>query len=154
MLQPPHFIGFSVQPHRSQQDYDGEKLVSLKEASLIRDFEGIRKDYGRIKILFAMIQVILVNKDPSQELFNHFGSSLKALEQVQDPGLLLTHFVVRFLNLEGVLPQNDELEEMRSLPMAKHGELSQTSSEGRLARLAEHYLCDYLGPKGKQVWPK
>ncbi|MBX3032464.1 MAG: DNA repair protein RecO [Bdellovibrionaceae bacterium] len=101
VLEPCHFVQFTY--HQSKTG----KLHTLKEASLINDFPGLRRDYDRLE--FALRAVDAVGKvsqegDATAEfLFNLLGHVLSGLERADDLTAIKLQFWLKFLMQQGVL---------------------------------------------------
>lgn len=101
ILEPLHFVQFTY-----QQGKEG-KLHTLKEATLLKDFAGLRSDYDRLefglKILEAVGKVSQEGDSTSEFLFNLLGNTLTALETAKDLEALKLQFWLKFLMQQGVL---------------------------------------------------
>ncbi|MGH1467679.1 MAG: DNA repair protein RecO [Bdellovibrionales bacterium] len=155
VLQPPHLIKFETSRSGSKQHDDGG-LITLKEASLLNDFIKIRSNYSSMETLFSMIKVILSSETGHEELFNHFGGALKVLPTVSSYRRFFTHFVVRYLYIEGVLPSQSEFLEFVQTPLSYHSQLSEVSEAqiNREVGLAAHFLKTYANSKEDIKWPR
>lgn len=155
VLQPPHLIKFETSRSGEKQHEDGG-LVTLKDASLVNDFIGIRESYSSMEVMFSMIKVVLSAETGHEELFNHFGGSLKVLPTIKTYKRFFTHFVVRYLYIEGVLPSQDEFLDFVKTPMGSHLKLRSVSDEvaNREQGLAAHFLKTYSNSKENMQWPK
>ncbi len=154
VLQPPHLIKFETTRSGDKQ-FEGGNLITLKEASLINDFIQIRNSYSSMDTMFSMIKVMLSSETGHEELFNHFGGALKILSSVQNKRRFFTHFVVRYLYIEGVLPSHEEFLDYIKTPMIYHSDLKKASFE-RLNKeegLAAHPLKTYSNSKDVIKWP-
>lgn len=100
VLEPGNFVQLTYH-------VGGGQLATLKEAAVINDFHGLRKDYDRLE--FALRAIEAVGK-VSQEgdtmsafLFNLLGNSLKALEAAPDLRPVKLQFWLKLLFQQGVL---------------------------------------------------
>lgn len=155
VLQAPHLIKFETSRSGEKQHDDGG-LITLKDAALINDFIGIRKSYSSMEVMFSMIKVMLSSETGHEELFNHFGAALKTLPLIDSYKRFFTHFVVRYLYIEGVLPSQNEFLEFVKTPMTYHKNLSKVSEDvvNREHGLAAHFLKTYTNSKENIQWPK
>ncbi len=154
VLQPPHLIKFDTSRSAKRQHEEGG-LITLKEASLLNDFIKIRSNYRAIETMFAMIKVVLSADAGQGELFNHFGGALKVLPLVKDHRRFFSHFVVRYLYIEGVLPSQGEFIEFIQTPLTYHSRLTAVSEEqmNKEEGLAAHFLKTYSNAKENIKWP-
>jgi len=155
VLQPPHLIQFETNRLKPDQE-EGRALISLKEASLINDFIDLRSDYKYMETLFAMIKVVLASETGHEELFNHFGAALQNISKVKNRKRFFTHFVIRYLFIEGVLPNQDLFVDFIRTPLSKHTVLSEVTSVevNKEIGLASHFLKSYSGGKEVIKWPE
>ena len=154
VLQPPHLIQFESQNLKPDQVESG-RLISLKEASLLNDFSEIRTSYKQIEVVFAMIKVVLLSETGHEELFNHYGAALKSVSKSKSIKRFFTHFVVRYLYIEGVLPEQMDFVDFIKTPLSCHGDLPAVdeSQINKEAALASHFLKAYSGGKEEVKWP-
>jgi DNA repair protein RecO (recombination protein O) len=102
VLEPSHFVQFTYRPTTEEG-----KLNVLQEATLLSDFQGIRRSYDHLE--FALHAVECVAKvsqegDQSSEfLFNLLGHTLKAAETAEDVLILKMQFYLKFLLQQGVM---------------------------------------------------
>ncbi len=154
-LQPPHLIYFQTSPLGRKQ-YDDGGLITLKEASLLNDFVKIRSDYIFMETLFSMIKVVLSSVTGHKSLFNHFGGALKILPTVKDQRRFFTHFVIRYLYIEGVLPLQAKFVDFIKTPLSCHKNFLNVSDvqRNREVRFAKHFLSAYSNSKENIKWPE
>lgn len=154
VLQPPHLINFDTSRSAKKQHEEGG-LITLKEASLVNDFIKIRSSYNAIETMFAMIKVVLSADTGHGELFNHYGGALKVLPLVENHRRFFSHFVVRYLYIEGVLPSKNDFLEFIQTPLTYHGRLKNASEEqmNKEVGLAAHFLRTYSNAKENIKWP-
>jgi len=154
VLQPPHLINFETNSVKPDQ-LEAGSLLSLKEASLIQDFAEIRADYKSIEAMFSMIKVMLFSETGHEELFNHYGASLKFLPRAQSKRRFFTHFVVRYLYIEGVLPEQHSFSDFIRTPMGLHDKLVDVTPEQveKEVGLANHFLKSYSSSREGVKWP-
>lgn len=154
VLQPPHLIRFETNNIKPDQLESGS-LISLKEASLLQDFAEIRTDYKSMETMFSMIKVMLFSETGHEELFNHYGAALKGISQAQNKKRFFTHFVVRYLYIEGVLPGQHSFSDFIRTPMGLHSKLEEVSAQQieKEVGLASHFLKSYSSSKEGVKWP-
>jgi len=154
VLQPPHLIRFETNNLKPDQLESGA-LISLKEASLIQDFADIRTNYKNMETMFSMIKVMLFSETGHEELFNHYGAALKNISSAKNKKRFFTHFVVRYLYIEGVLPEQTSFSDFIKTPMGRHLELEDVSDEQieKEMGLASHFLKSYSSSKVGVKWP-
>lgn len=143
VLEPTHYV------HVLYDDKGSEKLATLKEATLIQDFAGLRSDYARIEagLYFVKLvaEVVKEGEIDSSEVFNLLGNTLKAAETSANLDHLRTHFEVKLLASQGVLPHELEEQTLLALPISSHA--TATLDEGDWARLrgrVKRVLNEYI----------
>ena len=148
VLEPTHYVSVTYQ----QKDHykESEKLPLLSEAQLIYDFPLMRSDYERLQLGFHVVKtvstVIREGDLALKGLFDLVGNSLKAIETSDNLASLKTHFEVKFLNLQGVLPTNSEIEELLRLQLKDHSQIDFSSARWlSLRRQVTATLENYLG---------
>ncbi|HRO67854.1 MAG TPA: DNA repair protein RecO [Pseudobdellovibrionaceae bacterium] len=119
VLEPGHFVWLTY--HAAGP---AGKMHTLKEASVIQDFVGLRTDYDRLE--FALKTVDAVGK-VSQEgdsnsdfLFNLLGHTLKALEGADRIEAIQVQFWLKLLLQQGVLTVEPWMEPFLREPIANH----------------------------------
>lgn len=144
VLEPGHFVWFTYQSHHSPG-----KMLTLKEASLIEDFAGIRSDYDRLE--FALKAIDAVGK-VSQEgdstsafLFNLLGHTLKALEAAPALEAIQLQFWLKLLLQQGVLTTEPWMTPFLKESVAQHESLQQAALTEKkrlpgLEMLVEQYV--------------
>lgn len=148
VLEPTHFVSVI---YEDKQGSGGETaLHTLKEASLIEDFEGLRTDYAKLETALYFIRLVHdVSREGevhSDEIFNLLGNALKAAETSLALEKLRVHFDVKLLSHHGVLPVEAEEAELLRAPIAAHASLALDDFQWRLiANRARRVLKDYLG---------
>jgi DNA repair protein RecO (recombination protein O) len=155
VLQPPHLIRFSSS-RSGEKQYEEGGLITLTEAHLLQDFSQIRESYSSLETLFSMIKVVLASETGHQELFNHFGGALMKLPTVENKKRFFSHFVVRYLYIEGVLPSQEDFLDFVKTPLSQHDKLKGVSEEqvNREEGMARHFLKTYSSAKEDVKWPK
>lgn len=146
VLEPTHYV------HVMYEDKSSggmQKLNTLKEASLIQDFPGLRTDYARIETALHLVklvsEVVKEGEVDSSEIFNLLGNTLKAAETSEHLDRLRTHFEVKLLSNQGVLPHEPEEQALLALPIQSHAlaELSDADWQrlrSRVRRVMQEYL--------------
>ena len=153
VLQPPHLIEIEASPPRRP---DNSEFYSIKEARLIRDFSELKTSYPSLTLLASIIKLLLKSEDIYKEHFNLFGFSLVELSKTDSHRRFFSHFVTRYLNIEGALPEEQVLYELGKTPINHHQSLGVVSKDqvNREAALASHYLQAYTGSISEFKWPK
>lgn len=102
ILEPTHFCQFTYK----KSSLEG-KINTLEEATLINDFQGVRKTYERLDfalhVLDCVARVSQEGDSNSAYLFNLLGHTLKAIEGADDLDSLKMHFYLKFLLQQGVM---------------------------------------------------
>lgn len=135
---------------------DSKKLVTLKDARLLNGFDSLRTNYSKLNTIYLMIKITLLSEAGHEDLFNLFGGALKTLPLVSEHKRFFTHFLVRYLYIEGVLPQKLEFEDYIKTPLTYHNEVTKISEEAiqKEIIMAKHYLNTYLNKDFKVDWPQ
>ena len=153
VLQPPHLIEIEASPPKRPLNSD---LYTIKEAKLVKDFSEVKRSYPSLTLLASMIKLLLNSEAIHKEHFNLFGYGLVELGQVKNHRRFFSHFVTRYLSLEGALPDEPALFDLGRTPINSHKGLSEVSKDqaNKEAALASHYLQSYTGSKSEFKWPK
>lgn len=124
VLEPGNFIGIEYKNSRNSS------LCFLQQAWFIKRFNGLRKDYDRLKLAFYFLSLV---KKVSQEgvkdssnLFNLLGNSLISLETSNNLLALKFLFEYRLLLIQGVLSK--ELQQqvaLNNIIISEHEQLSE-----------------------------
>ena len=147
VLEPTHYIHVLYEDKTSGQNQ--QRLHTLKEASLIQDFPGLRTDYARIEagLYFVKLisEIVKEGEVDSAEIFNLLGNTLKAAETSQHLEWLRTHFEVKLLAQQGVLEHEAEEQKLLALSIAAHeqaalDEVDWLALRGRVKRVLQEYL--------------
>lgn len=132
VLEPTHFINVLYEEKKTRSD---NALFTLKEASLIEDFEGLRTDYGKLEVALHLIQIVhQVSREGdvhADEIFNLLGNGLRAAETSTAPQKLKTHFEVKLLNHHGVLDVQEEEATLLRAPVSEHEKAELTEDQWR-----------------------
>ncbi len=143
VLEPTHYI------HVMYEDKGQQRLNTLKEASLIQDFSGLRTDYARIEVALYFVklisEIVKEGEVDSAEIFNLLGNTLKAAETSLHLDYLKTHFEVKLLANQGVLPHEPEEQILLALAINDHERSTLTEPDwlrlrGRVKRVLQEYL--------------
>jgi DNA repair protein RecO (recombination protein O) len=143
VLEPMHYI------HVMYEDKGQHRLNTLKEASLIQDFAGLRTDYARIEagLYFVKLisEIVKEGEVDSAEIFNLLGNTLRAAETSLQLEHLKTHFEVKLLANQGVLPHEHEEQTLLALSIIDHEKATLTEADwlrlrGRVKRVLQEYL--------------
>jgi DNA repair protein RecO (recombination protein O) len=122
VLEPTHFVHVVYDDRTSRTSE--QRLHTLKEATLIEHFAELRTDFDRLDLALYMLRLIndMVKEGDvhSGELFNLLGNSLRALGQTSHTERLRTHFEVKLLSNQGVLPIEREEQVLLNTPIADH----------------------------------
>lgn len=123
VLEPTHFVTASYEDRRSRLGGDSE-LHSLREASLIEDFAGLRKDYARVEAALKMLQIVarIVREGDtgSAEIFNLLGNALREAQTSTALDRLIIHFEIRLLASQGILEMEGDSARLAALSVAAH----------------------------------
>lgn len=147
VLEPTHFVLAMYDDRRSR--VSGGGLLSLREATLIEDFEGLRSDYARLEAGLRFVQLISdVSREGdvgSGELYNLLGNALRAAETTKSLDRLRVHFEARVLAAQGVLSHEPEESELLRAPIARH-EAAPLSDDGwrAVSRRVHATMREYL----------
>ncbi len=148
VLEPTHYV------HVLYEDKSGSRtehpLHTLKEASLIEDFPGLRSDYARIELALHFVrlvsEVVKEGEIDSSDIFNLLGNSLRAVEKSQTLDKLRTQFETKLLANQGVLPLEGEERALLAVPISDHEKLPLDAIEwSRLRSRVRSTLREYLG---------
>ncbi len=146
VLEPTHYVSVLYDDKSARAE---SPLHTLKEASLIESFPGLRTDYNRIEAALHFLQLV---NDASyegdvhaDEVFNLLGNALKAAETTQDLSHLRIHFETKLLGHHGILPIHDEEAILLRTSIVDHEQIVLGEGSWHLvnARL-KPILTDYL----------
>ncbi len=148
VLEPTHYI-HALYEDKSSRSHSENPLHTLKEASLIEGFQGLRTDYSRIETALYFVQlisdVVKEGEVDSADLFNLLGNTLRAAESSHHLDWLRTQFEVKLLANQGVLPVEEEEHLLLRAPIADHESLRLVDAEwsrvrGRIRTVMAEYL--------------
>ena len=108
-------------------------LLRLKDAVLIKSFDGIRQSFDKMSLAVDMLKLV---KMYAQEgvvdnfgLFNLLGNSFQTLENCQNLELFRLTFEVKFWHIQGLLPSEQLFSTFLSMPILSHASISLSSAE-------------------------
>jgi DNA repair protein RecO (recombination protein O) len=119
---------------------DKHQLSVLEEASLLNDFEAIKKDYDVLQFgLFAVESVFKVSQEGdniSDSLYNLLGHTLKnlATENLnydRHVPILKVQFALKLLSEQGVLEQEPWMRPFLAAPLSEYLKLDSYSQEAK-----------------------
>ena len=149
VLEPTHYI-HALYDDKTSRSHSENPLHTLKEASLIEGFNGLRTDYNRIEVALYFVSlisnVVREGEIDSAELFNLLGNTLKAAEKSEHLDWLKTQFEVKLLANQGVLAIEEEEErDLLRTSIADHGKLTLHPAQwmhvrGRVKLVLSEYL--------------
>ncbi|MGE0527592.1 MAG: DNA repair protein RecO [Bdellovibrionales bacterium] len=147
VLEPTHYIDISYKVSASNES---DPLHSLLEAQIIREFPGLRTDYARLDAALYFLK--LVHKLGQQgvvdspDLFNLLGNALTAAETSGDLEKLKTHFELKLLSAQGVLPADSPFQSWLQTTLAKHESVICESGTRRWVQEQVYsHLHQYIG---------
>lgn len=149
VLEPTHYIQAIYEDKTSGRAE--HPLHTLKEASLIQDFPGLRTDYARIDAALAFVRlisdVVKEGDTDSSDLFNLLGNTLRAAEKSAHLDRLKIQFETKLLANQGVMPIDTEAERMLlSTPISEHEKLPLQNEDWQLVRAkVKRVLTEYIG---------
>lgn len=143
VLEPGNFV---------QIDYHSTKsgsMPSIKEATLVNDFAGLRKDYDRLsfalKVIDSVGKVSQEGDTSSEFLFNLLGHTLKALENAKNIQPIQFQFWLKLLSQQGVLTTEAWMMPFLKANLSEFEKLDEVAaSEQRRIPGLEMMVEDYL----------
>ncbi len=148
VLEPTHYV------HVLYEDKSGtsaaeQPLHTLKEATLIEGFDGLRTDYSRIELGLHFVrlisEVVREGEVDSEDLFNLLGNTLRIAQTSEKLDRLRTHFEVKLLANQGVLPVELEEEFLLKTPISEHEKLPLSEGQWQILRMrVKRVLSEYL----------
>lgn len=148
VLEPTHYV------HILYEDKSGSRaehpLHTLKEATLIESFDGLRTDYSRIEAGLHFVQMIsdIVREGEidGSALFNLLGNTLRAAEKTSRLDKLRIHFEVKLLSNQGVLPHEEEEQLLLRAPISEHERVPFEDAEWRRVQArVRRVMAEYIG---------
>ena len=155
VLEPTHYVNVMYEEKNSPSSSES-RLGTLKEASLVESFPGLRTDYARIETALHVVNlvgtVIREGEVDAGDIFNLLGNTLRAIESSDISAgsvkldHLRTHFEVKLLANQGVLPVEDiEEQQLLSVPISENEKIELADEEWRRLRIRiRQILSDYL----------
>lgn len=123
ILEPTHHVQITY--HVSEK-HNEESLHVLLEASLLHDFSGLRVHFERLELALYFLKLITkvtqLGQTESKALFDLLGNGLKAAEVSTQLDLLRTHFELKLLKQQGVLPSEVLGAEWSRTSLHQHGD--------------------------------
>jgi DNA repair protein RecO (recombination protein O) len=119
VFDPFHYIEVGLA--RPPKNY--EQLLVVQEARLLKDFEGIKKNYDCLQIGFQILEmvykVIQVGDAHGEALYQLLGNALTALDVCETANLemLRVSFTLKFLMQQGVLQAEAWMQPFLSTPI-------------------------------------
>ncbi len=147
ILEPTHYLEVT---YRQSTRQDEDPLHSLLEAQLIREFPKLRSDYERLDVALHLCKIVhkLSRQGvvDSPELFNLLGNALAAAEVSRDLPKLKSHFELKLLATQGVLPDEPQFQPWLAASLAQHEQIHMNGEERRRVEQQVHeHLRQYLG---------
>ena len=142
VLDPTSYIELEYRPSK-------KSLHKLQQAWFLEDFSGLRKDYNRLNLALYFLKVIYEvsqeGTEDSEELFHLLGNALTELQSSPCLDSLKIFFQVKFLFLQGVLPETYFSSEIlkRNLKHHKDFKIDNETKKGYLNTIDQnlkHYL--------------
>lgn len=137
VLEPGHHVQITYHSSARQSE---ESLHVLLEATLIDDFPGLRVHYDRLQLALHFLklvgQITRMGQDESRALFDLLGNALKAAENSEELEMLRTHFEMKLLLQQGILPREIPARDWLKLPLHKYAEFEISGDE--LMNLRNH----------------
>ena len=148
LLEPTHVILGTYKVKNTELMND--QLSLLQEATLVKDFPGLRLDYDRLGLALELVKTVdLVapaGAQDNQGLFNLLGHSLIQCETSDQLAYLRLHFEMKLLYQQGVMPPHQKLQKLAQIKIADHREVCQDFDELQsLQSIVSHHLDHYLG---------
>lgn len=123
LLEPTRYIQVNYEDRRSRMGGESD-LHTLREATMVESFEGLRTDYARLELALALVQsvhaIVRQGDAGSPEVFNLLGNALKAAQTSKELTRLRVHFDIRLLASQGVLEIEGEAAKLASLSIGSH----------------------------------
>lgn len=148
VLEPMNYVNLTFQAKDHYKE--SESLPMAIEAQIIYDFPKLRTDYEKLNLgLYAVKLISAVVREGDltvKGLFDLVGNFLKALEPCEDLGLLKTHFEVKFLALQGVMPSTEAIDLMLKTKLQDHAALNLSDLQwSQMRRQISVTLEGYVG---------
>ena len=101
VLEPSAFIEAEYRPSKKY-------LHNLRQAWILKDFPGLRKDYDRLELALYFLRVMAEmsqeGTEDSEEMFHLLGNALEEAQKSSRLDILKLFFQIKALFLQGVLP--------------------------------------------------
>jgi DNA repair protein RecO (recombination protein O) len=149
VLEPTHYV-LAMYDDKSGKSHSENPLHTLKEATLIESFDGIRSDYTRLETALSFVKlvndIVREGEVDSSDIFNILGNTLRAAEKSQQLGWLRTQFEAKLLAHQGILEVQEEEQELLRVSIADHETLSlQDDQWMRVRARIRRVLAEYIG---------
>lgn len=147
VLEPTHYVNVLYDEKSGQSN---QSLHTLKEASLLESFSGLRTDYQRLETALHFIQLVHdashEGEVHAEEVFNLLGNALKAAETSQALPRLRLHFEIKLLAQHGVLAVSDEEAHYLRTSISDHEHMAplDPDAERILQARVQRVLREYL----------
>ena len=125
------------------------ELHLLKEAQMIHDFSGIRRNYDTLEFALKVVECIekvsQEGDDHSKVMYNLLGHTMKAIEKTENLDVLKVQFYLKFFLQQGVLEPEPWMTPFLKISIQNHADLSGLILEAQkqlrfLERKAEEYI--------------
>lgn len=148
VLEPTHYIQVTYEDRRSRVGGESD-LHSLREASILEAFEGLRVDYARLELALSLIHsvhaIVRQGDAGSPELFNLLGNALRVAQTSDELTRLRVHFDIRLLASQGVLEIEGEAAKLAALSIGSHAVEEISGIDWRsLGSVAQQQLRRYV----------
>ena len=143
VLEPSSFIEVEYRSSRNP-------LQNLKQAWILRDFRGLRRDYDRLRTAFYILKTagalsLEGGGEDSRELFSLVGNALSETENSPRLDTLKLFFQIKLLFLQGVLPRDLSQPDILSKTLKEHQNfIMEKEEEKNLSGRADQALNRYL----------
>ncbi len=142
ILDPTAYIELEYRPSK-------KSLHTLQQAWMLKDFSGLRTDYGRLSLALYFLQVISQvsqeGAEDSEELFHLLGNALTETQHSSCLNSLKLFFQVKILFLQGVLPKDLSVSEVLKSPLNQHARMEMSEEKRQsLLRCLDQSLKRYI----------
>lgn len=147
VLEPLNYVQIVYRPGSHEGE---ESLGQISEATLINSFPKLRLDYDRLELAIYFLRLVLRLAQPgtvdNESLFNLLGHALKNLETSENLQNLKIQFELKFLALQGVLPNLLDSADLLRASLADHSHVQLDSLQRQAVQVQVSRLLDeYLG---------
>lgn len=146
ILEPTHFLKVN---YKEKTASDEDTLHWLEEATLLKEFQGLRTDYDRLELAFGFLQslskISQVGLEDGTEVFQLLGHALMAAETVRDLRRLRCLFELKLLWLQGVLPEDLQDHPWLKMKMNEVDRIQSTPEKDMsLNRMLQYQMDNFL----------